>query len=482
MAVYLLGFREPDLSLRLGWVNLDLHDDLCEDVPAWWLLKKKKTMYYTGGADARSVRSLMQFMMSPLNPPSVFHKAEADFADIRAYLLRLQPPKYPLPIDKDIAEQGAVLFKDNCARCHGTYGEKWTYPNKIVPLKDIGTDRRRYDGITAKFGTYYNKSWFAQGKSTPTPDGLAALASEGYQAPPLDGIWATAPYLHNGSVPTVYNVLNSKTGPSCSPAPIAPTWRLTMPKNWAGKWLCSRNARQAAPNRSPQDLRHHQTRPRQRRPYLWRSPERRGTPGGDRVSENAVSVWLGQLAALLPGRGIVLVVIATAFARPVIVVFVNFAATLAARPFLLDLLNFVSFLRLLDFFRLLGLLDFFRFLRVLCFLHFLRFFCFLNLFRLGLFRLLDLFRFVRLLDLFRFVRLLHFRLLDFFRFVRLLGLFRFLDFLRFLRFLGLLDFFRLVGLFRDFGVVGFLGDFRLLGLVRDLGVIDQSDLVGDCQR
>src|SRR5207247_1286460 len=30
---------------------------------------------------------------------------------------------------------------------------------------------------------------------------------------PLDGIWATAPYLHNGSVPTVYHVLNSKTRP-----------------------------------------------------------------------------------------------------------------------------------------------------------------------------------------------------------------------------------------------------------------------------
>jgi hypothetical protein len=38
-------------------------------------------------------------------------------------------------------------------------------------------------------------------------------AARGYQAPPLDGIWATAPYLHNGSVPTVYDVLNSKARP-----------------------------------------------------------------------------------------------------------------------------------------------------------------------------------------------------------------------------------------------------------------------------
>ena len=213
MAVFLLGYREPDLRLRLTRLDLDLHDDFCEDVPAWWLLKKKKTMYHTGGSDVRSVRSLMQFMMSPLNGPSVFPQAEADFADIRAYLLSLQPPRYPLPIDQALAMTGQTLFKDNCSRCHGTYGEKWTYPNKIIPLEKIGTDRRRYEGLTRKFGEYFNKSWFAQGGTVHTPKGYPGLASPGYQAPPLDGIWATAPYFHNGSAPTVYHVLNSKARP-----------------------------------------------------------------------------------------------------------------------------------------------------------------------------------------------------------------------------------------------------------------------------
>ena len=36
----------------------------------------------------------------------------------------------------------------------------------------------------------------------------------GYQAPPLDGIWATAPYLHNGSVPTLYHLLKSSDRPA----------------------------------------------------------------------------------------------------------------------------------------------------------------------------------------------------------------------------------------------------------------------------
>src|SRR5207248_11756485 len=104
-----------------------------------------------------------------------------------------------------LAKQGEEIFTATCARCHGTYGPKWTYPNKIIPIKEIGTDRRRYEGITRKFGDYYDKSWFG--------DDYKALASAGYQAPPLDGLWATAPYLHNGSAPTVYHVLNSKARP-----------------------------------------------------------------------------------------------------------------------------------------------------------------------------------------------------------------------------------------------------------------------------
>src|SRR5581483_2128801 len=128
--------------------------------------------------------------------------------DIQAYLLSLEPPKYPFPVDAALAKKGAALFEKHCSRCHGTYGQEGSYPNKIVPLAEIGTDRTRFDGISAPFGEHYNKSWFAQGKSGDT-----ATAPVGYQAPPLDGVWATAPYFHNGSAPTVYHVLNSNARP-----------------------------------------------------------------------------------------------------------------------------------------------------------------------------------------------------------------------------------------------------------------------------
>jgi mono/diheme cytochrome c family protein len=215
MAVYLLGWRDPDLRLRTSRPDLGLRDDLCEDVPAWWLLKKKKTMYYTGGGDARSVRSLMQFMLSPLTLPSAFDREEAIFADIQAYILQLQPPKYPFAIDRHLARSGESIFVKNCSRCHGTYGPQWTYPNKIVALDVIGTDPNRHEGISPAFVQHYNRSWFGHEKSGWLADEYAAKVNLGYQAPPLDGIWATAPYFHNGSVPTVYNVLNSKTRPKC---------------------------------------------------------------------------------------------------------------------------------------------------------------------------------------------------------------------------------------------------------------------------
>ena len=72
--MFLLSYREPDLSLRFQRLDLQPRFDLCEDTPAWWLLKKKKTMYYTGTTHARSVRSLMQFMLSPLNTASYIQK------------------------------------------------------------------------------------------------------------------------------------------------------------------------------------------------------------------------------------------------------------------------------------------------------------------------------------------------------------------------------------------------------------------------
>jgi mono/diheme cytochrome c family protein len=207
----LLEFRNPDLSLRLP-PRLKPKDDLCEDIPAWWQLKRKKTMYHTGVGHAQSVRSLMAFVLSPLNSAARIKELEPTFADIQAYLLTLEPPRYPFPIDRALAGTGAEIFNKTCARCHGTYGPEGKYPSKVVPLDIIGTDPHLAETLSPALSQHHAKSWFAQEKG---PDGKSfpLQKTQGYQAPPLDGVWATAPYFHNGSVPSVYHVLNSRARP-----------------------------------------------------------------------------------------------------------------------------------------------------------------------------------------------------------------------------------------------------------------------------
>jgi mono/diheme cytochrome c family protein len=205
VAAVLLSFRNPDLSLRT--LPMPLGARLPEmDVPAWWLLRRKATMYCDGRTDARSVRTNMQFLLGELTLEQL-KELEPAFRDIQAYLKSLEPPKYPFPIETDRAERGRVVFNKTCARCHGTYGVKGAYPSKIIPLEVIGTDRKRALGLSDRLVAHYNTTWF--GQELP-----ASEVMTGYQAPPLDGVWATAPYLHNGSVPTLAALLQSSTRPA----------------------------------------------------------------------------------------------------------------------------------------------------------------------------------------------------------------------------------------------------------------------------
>ncbi len=204
VAAVLLSLRNPDLSFR--YFPLPLGVNLPEmDTPAWWHLKRKRTMYYDGRTDARSIRTNMQFMLGEKGPDE-FKKLEPTFRDLRAFLLSLEPPRYPFPVDSAKSVRGKVVFEDTCARCHGTYGPGGKYPNKIVPLDVIGTDPARANGLSDRLVAHYNSTWLGAEYPVNPEKG-------GYQAPPLDGLWATAPYLHNGSVPTLHALLNSTTRP-----------------------------------------------------------------------------------------------------------------------------------------------------------------------------------------------------------------------------------------------------------------------------
>jgi mono/diheme cytochrome c family protein len=204
--VALLAHRDPDLNIvpKLQATPMTHHD---HDAPPWWHFQRKRTLYIDGFAP-KGPRPLMQFLLVKENGPEKFRAWEKDFADIYDYLESLRPPKYPWAVDAPLAAAGEHVFRRNCASCHGTYGENGRYPEKLVPIDIVQTDRVRLDALTPEHRRRYGKSWFASYNKPPVVEN-----PEGYVAPPLDGVWASAPYFHNGSVPTLWHVLNSHERP-----------------------------------------------------------------------------------------------------------------------------------------------------------------------------------------------------------------------------------------------------------------------------
>ncbi len=210
--VGLKHFRDADLNvLPLKSSPRMIHHDM--DPPAWWLMHRKSRLYIDGFAE-KGHRGLMQFMMVRENGPEKFREWENDFKDILSFLESLRPPKYTRAVNDELAERGRLLFNDSCSRCHGTYGDGSKLPEHLVPIEEVGTDRVRLDALSIENRAGYGTSWFANyGEQETWSD------PKGYVAPPLDGIWASAPYFHNGSVPTLWHVLN--------PADRPVVWRRT---------------------------------------------------------------------------------------------------------------------------------------------------------------------------------------------------------------------------------------------------------------
>ncbi len=141
--------------------------------------------------------------VKPANTLKNQARAEAVFAFLGDY----HAPAFPGAIDSVSAERGRRIYAGQCAACHGTYDASdhpklVSFPNWIG---DVGTDRTRADAFTpdlvrAVTETAYRKT-------------IAAAHTGQYVAPPLSGLWLSAPYLHNGSVPTLMALLTPSARP-----------------------------------------------------------------------------------------------------------------------------------------------------------------------------------------------------------------------------------------------------------------------------
>lgn len=201
------------------------------DYPSIWRQRPREGMFlhWDGNNDSVDERNLSAALGAGVTPTTVDRAA---IFRVKDWIWDLPAPPFPdrAAIDQKLVPRGHELYAEYCASCHGirdidadsaggakSYSASLTYANapsysydtnrfpalgRVTPLAEIGTDRGRWASYTQNFAAsqntlYAGYPWrFSHFRKT-----------NGYSNQPLDGVWARSPYLHNGSVPTLRDLL-----------------------------------------------------------------------------------------------------------------------------------------------------------------------------------------------------------------------------------------------------------------------------------
>ncbi|MEO7192734.1 MAG: di-heme-cytochrome C peroxidase [Vicinamibacterales bacterium] len=233
----LLGFRmehAPD-SEKVG----------VADFPSVWNQRARKGMslHWDGNNCSVDERNLSAGFGTGATPATVDAVSLLRIAD---WLWQdAQPPAFPaIRIDPDLAIRGEPIYQEYCQKCHGTRSAPFrggadqdtSQLGRVTPIEEVATDTSRLDSYTPELARAQNLLYagtpadasgeacraYAESICQPAGDDAAYRAQRatcypsrfshfrktyGYANQPLDGLWLRAPYLHNGSVPTLAALL-----------------------------------------------------------------------------------------------------------------------------------------------------------------------------------------------------------------------------------------------------------------------------------
>lgn len=170
------------------------------DLPSIWNQRPREGMHlhWDGNNDSVEERNKSAALGAGVTPTTI------DLASMRRvelWLRELPSPPYPYAVNEAMATRGAALYKQHCADCHAFGGSR---TGQVSAIEEIGTDPGRMDSfsddLAANMNTLFSGyPWrFTHFRKT-----------RGYANMPLDGIWLRAPYLHNGSVPALRDLLDA---------------------------------------------------------------------------------------------------------------------------------------------------------------------------------------------------------------------------------------------------------------------------------
>ena len=169
---------------------------------------KMMNLHWDGNNASLKERNLSAALGAGVTPESVRHRSIERVAE---WLEDLRPPPSPYTKDLDLDQvaRGKSIYQRECADCHGYQdGTKYVFEGarlgSIEPIAYIGTDRGRLDSYTSLMEKFQKDQLFC---NSPRHRFRHFKKTGGYANLPLDGLWLRAPYLHNGSVPTLRDLL-----------------------------------------------------------------------------------------------------------------------------------------------------------------------------------------------------------------------------------------------------------------------------------
>lgn len=192
----LMNFRMDLLPVR-EWVgNCDL--------PSIWNQSKREGMWlhWDGNNNSVDERNRSASFGTGAIPPTLDRESLARMKD---FIWTNTPPPWPYETDLVKAGRGGQLYQQYCARCHGQSGKDFSgeLVGQVTPIEEIKTDRHRLDSYSEELCANQGLLYAAY----PDERFKHFRKTFGYANQPLDGIWLRGPYLHNGSVPTLRELL-----------------------------------------------------------------------------------------------------------------------------------------------------------------------------------------------------------------------------------------------------------------------------------
>lgn len=194
------GRVDPFNGPKFGYLGLPIDDTIGNtDLPPVWNQGQHEGFaIHLDGLQTSLTELIISSALGDGVPPDSINTE--DLQRVEDYIRQVQPPLYAFALDRQLADRGKKLFDSNCASCHAFGGEK---TGTVIPIDEVGTDRNRLDMWTQEAANAYNN--FAKDYSF---DFNNFRKTNGYVAVSLEGLWLRAPYLHNGSVPSLQDLLN----------------------------------------------------------------------------------------------------------------------------------------------------------------------------------------------------------------------------------------------------------------------------------